>query len=317
MKNTQAKKGDVIEIINTCGASWIQSGNRYTVLNINSDGDLKLNPTINSQIHWACSTDDYRIVRRPHTESTCVQTDKYDLFTHELKVGDVVKVIKSTTYFTEGHISKVLDYDHFKIKLTNQEGNKWWIAQLNVIPIETEEPPPSPPHVFKERDQVIVIKGDRWFDKGQVGFVRSVDHQTNSILLYSDKYRNTFCILQNQIEPLTILNRSLEETISKEYFKTKQNKTNKMAQKATNKALSYKELILKSEELNLKVQESKSSLEVTIATTKRDLAVAKQQLIKTQSAIPYKVEREMEAYHQVTALETGLAFAEKVLAERF
>lgn len=69
--------------------------------------------------------------------------------------------------------------------------------------------------------------------------------------------------------------------------------------------------------MDLKVQESKSSLEVIIATTKRDLAVAKQDLTKTQAAVPYKVDREMEVYQNVTALEEGLAFAEKVLAERF
>lgn len=95
-----------------------------------------------------------------------------------------------------------------------------------------------------------------------------------------------------------------------------------MAQKAT-KALSYKELISKSEkeiqleELDLKVQEAKSSLEVTIATTKRDLAQAKQSLTRYQSAVPYSVSNEMEAYEHVVALENGLAFAEKVLAERF
>jgi hypothetical protein len=95
-----------------------------------------------------------------------------------------------------------------------------------------------------------------------------------------------------------------------------------MAQK-TQKALSYKELISKSEkeilleELDLKVQEAKSSLEVTIATTKRDLAQAKQSLARYQASIPYNVKHEMEAYENVVALENGLAFAEKVLAERF
>ena len=97
-----------------------------------------------------------------------------------------------------------------------------------------------------------------------------------------------------------------------------------MAQvKTTTKVLSYKELISKSEkeiqleELDLKVQEAKSSLEVTIATTKRDLAQAKQSLARYQASIPYNVKYEMEAYENVVALENGLAFAEKVLAERF
>lgn len=69
--------------------------------------------------------------------------------------------------------------------------------------------------------------------------------------------------------------------------------------------------------MDLKVQEAKSSLEVTIATTKRDLAQAKQSLARYQAAVPYNVSREMEAHENVVALENGLAFAEKVLAERF
>jgi hypothetical protein len=69
--------------------------------------------------------------------------------------------------------------------------------------------------------------------------------------------------------------------------------------------------------LDLKVQEAKSSLEVTIATTKRDLAQAKQSLGRYQAAVPYNVKHEMEAHQEVVALEAGLAFAEKVLAERF
>ena len=69
--------------------------------------------------------------------------------------------------------------------------------------------------------------------------------------------------------------------------------------------------------MDLRVQEAKSSLEVTIATTKRDLAQAKQVLSRRQSAIPYSISNEMEAHEAVVALENGLAFAEKVLAERF
>lgn len=56
---------------------------------------------------------------------------------------------------------------------------------------------------------------------------------------------------------------------------------------------------------------------MTIATTKRDLAQAKQALTRRQSDIPYRVKDEMEAYEAVVALEQGLAYAEKVLAERF
>lgn len=69
--------------------------------------------------------------------------------------------------------------------------------------------------------------------------------------------------------------------------------------------------------MDLKVQEAKSSLEVTIATTKRDLAQAKQSLARYQAAIPYNVSHEMHAHEEVVNLEAGLAFAEKVLAERF
>jgi len=56
---------------------------------------------------------------------------------------------------------------------------------------------------------------------------------------------------------------------------------------------------------------------VTIATTKFDLANARQALSKTKAAIPYSVNAELSAYREVEALEEGLAFAEGILAERF
>ena len=88
-------------------------------------------------------------------------------------------------------------------------------------------------------------------------------------------------------------------------------------------ALKYKDLISKSEqqiqseELDLKVQESKSHLEVTIATTKRDLARAKQDLAKTQSQVPYNVHAEIDAQANVDSLQYGLEYAERILKERF
>lgn len=69
--------------------------------------------------------------------------------------------------------------------------------------------------------------------------------------------------------------------------------------------------------MDLTVQEAKSSLEVTIATTKRDLARANQELAKTQAAIPYNVHAEADALAQVESLQYGLAFAERILKERF
>ena len=89
------------------------------------------------------------------------------------------------------------------------------------------------------------------------------------------------------------------------------------------KVQSYRTLISKSdkevlaEELDLKVQSAKSDLEITVATTKRDLAIARQKLSTTMSACPYSVHNEMQAHQQVRALEDGLAFAERVLSERF
>ena len=89
------------------------------------------------------------------------------------------------------------------------------------------------------------------------------------------------------------------------------------------KLQSYKSLISKSqqeiqsEELDLKVQEAKSSLEITVSTTKRDLAVAKKEFSKTQSACPYDILSEIQAKQRVESLEAGLAYAEKVLKERF
>jgi hypothetical protein len=87
--------------------------------------------------------------------------------------------------------------------------------------------------------------------------------------------------------------------------------------------LKYKDLISKSqqqleaEELDLKVQIAKSDLEVTVATTKKDLASARRELIAAQSAIPYSVQNEFDAYQVVHGLESALAFAERILLERF
>ena len=96
-----------------------------------------------------------------------------------------------------------------------------------------------------------------------------------------------------------------------------------MATQKVVKQLSYRELISRSEkdlleeELDLKVQESKSQLEIDIATTRRDLSLAKRKLADAQSRVPYDVQVEINASKEVKALEEGIAFAEKVLAERY
>jgi chromosomal replication initiation ATPase DnaA len=87
--------------------------------------------------------------------------------------------------------------------------------------------------------------------------------------------------------------------------------------------LKYKDLISKSqsqleqEELDLKVQIAQSDLQVTVATTKKDLASAKRRLIAAQSAVPYDVQDEFDTYQQVQGLESALAFAERILLQRF
>lgn len=58
-------------------------------------------------------------------------------------------------------------------------------------------------------------------------------------------------------------------------------------------------------------------MEVTIATTKRDLARAKQDLAKTQSQVPYNVHAEIDAQATVDSLQYGLEYAERILKERF
>jgi hypothetical protein len=58
-------------------------------------------------------------------------------------------------------------------------------------------------------------------------------------------------------------------------------------------------------------------LEVTVAITSKDLAVAQKQLSKSKFAIPYSIEAEIEAHRAVKALEDGLAYAQYVLASRF
>ena len=56
---------------------------------------------------------------------------------------------------------------------------------------------------------------------------------------------------------------------------------------------------------------------MAIAQTKFDLSEAKQKLAKSQRANPYCVQAEISASQEVTGLEEGLKFAEKVLTERF
>lgn len=96
-----------------------------------------------------------------------------------------------------------------------------------------------------------------------------------------------------------------------------------MSTPKTTKVLKYVDLISKSakdlekEELELKVQESKSALEIDIATTNRDLALARKQLVQAQCACPYSLQAEIDAMSQVSELEAGVEFAKRVLAERF
>lgn len=58
-------------------------------------------------------------------------------------------------------------------------------------------------------------------------------------------------------------------------------------------------------------------MEIDIATTKRDLSVAKRKLAEAQARVPYDVQVEINASKEVKALEEGIAFAERVLAERY
>ena len=87
--------------------------------------------------------------------------------------------------------------------------------------------------------------------------------------------------------------------------------------------LKYRDLIsqsegeLQSEQLELNVQKSKSKLEMDIAQTKFDLAEANQRLNTAARRIPYDVTLEIKVYEEIIALEAGLAYAEKVLSERF
>jgi len=89
------------------------------------------------------------------------------------------------------------------------------------------------------------------------------------------------------------------------------------------KVLKYVDLISKSakdlekEELELRVQESKSSLEIDIATTNRDLAQARKHLVQAQCASPYILQNEINALEQVESLERGLDLAKKILSDRF
>jgi len=81
--------------------------------------------------------------------------------------------------------------------------------------------------------------------------------------------------------------------------------------------ISKSEQTLQQEDLDLQVQSAKSEVEVTLATTKRDLARAKQALEKSKSATPYKPQDEMRCMEEVEAIERGIVFLERILKERF
>lgn len=93
--------------------------------------------------------------------------------------------------------------------------------------------------------------------------------------------------------------------------------------KTAAQSLKYRDLINKSqtqveqEELDLKEQEAKSHLELSIAQTKLDLANAKKALVKAQCAVPYNIRAELEAVQNVEAKQAGLDFAVQILEERF
>jgi hypothetical protein len=74
---------------------------------------------------------------------------------------------------------------------------------------------------------------------------------------------------------------------------------------------------VKSEQLALDVQKAKSQLEVNIAQTTFDLAEAQQRLSDAKASNPYNLQREIKAYEEVESLTSGLAYAKKVLEERF
>ena len=87
--------------------------------------------------------------------------------------------------------------------------------------------------------------------------------------------------------------------------------------------ITYKELITQSQEqveledLELTIQEQKSTLEVQIATMKRDLSLAIRETNEAMRAIPYNVIKEKASSSKVKAIEETLEFAIKVLKERF
>ena len=56
---------------------------------------------------------------------------------------------------------------------------------------------------------------------------------------------------------------------------------------------------------------------MTIATTKKDLASAKRKLVAAQSAVPYNVQDEWDAYQEVEGLVEALNFAQGILSQRF
>lgn len=63
----RAEVGDIIEILDSVGASWVKKGNRYRVLEIH-DNNLRLDTETNSDGFWSSSPEYYNIIYRQSGE---------------------------------------------------------------------------------------------------------------------------------------------------------------------------------------------------------------------------------------------------------
>lgn len=71
------------------------------------------------------------------------------------------------------------------------------------------------------------------------------------------------------------------------------------------------------EQLGFRAEEAELHVQTSILETKKAISTAKRELAEAQSAIPYDLQKEIDATTKVKELEEGLALAETIAKERF
>lgn len=71
------------------------------------------------------------------------------------------------------------------------------------------------------------------------------------------------------------------------------------------------------EELGFRAEEASLEVKQAILETTKAVSVAKRALTKAKKAVPYSLQGEVEATNDLAELESGLAIAKTIEAERF